>query len=141
MFALAGVPGIYFHSLFGSRNDRAGAESSGIHRRINRQKLLRAELEAELTNPASMRARVFSGLRRLLALRRGSPAFAPGAGQRVLELDPRIFAIVRAPTDGSPAMLCLHNVSAAAVSLPAGGGLSQARMLAPYEILWEPVSV
>jgi hypothetical protein len=29
MFALVGVPGIYFHSLFGSRNDRAGADASG----------------------------------------------------------------------------------------------------------------
>ena len=39
MLSLQGVPGIYFHSLFGSRGDRAGAEASGIPRRINREKL------------------------------------------------------------------------------------------------------
>src|SRR6185369_9720841 len=42
MLALRGLPGIYFHSLFGSRNDRAAALSSGINRRINRQKMTRA---------------------------------------------------------------------------------------------------
>ena len=48
MLSLAGVPGIYFHSLFGSRNDREAALQSGINRRINRQKLTLAELEADL---------------------------------------------------------------------------------------------
>jgi hypothetical protein len=38
---LQGVPAIYFHSLFGSRGDRLGAESRGIKRRINREKLER----------------------------------------------------------------------------------------------------
>ena len=37
-FSLAGIPGIYFHSLFGSRGDLEGAKTSGIPRRINRQK-------------------------------------------------------------------------------------------------------
>lgn len=48
MLSLAGVPGIYFHSLLGSRNDREAALASGINRRINRQKLARADLETDL---------------------------------------------------------------------------------------------
>ena len=50
----AACPAIYFHSLFGSRGDRAGAETSGIPRRINRKKLqgkLVEELAAELDDP------------------------------------------------------------------------------------------
>jgi glycosidase len=140
MFSLAGVPGIYFHSLFGSRNDRAGAESSGIPRRINRQKLARKSLEAELADPGSLRARVFSGMRHWLEKRRASRAFAPGAAQQILTLDPRVFALVREPRGGHERQLCLHNVSGDAVALPAGGELSGAITLRPYEICWKTLS-
>lgn len=140
-FALAGVPGIYFHSLFGSRNDRAGAAASGIPRRINRQKLSRAGLEAELHTPGSLRAQVFAGLRELLALRRSSRAFAPAARQVVWELDPRIFALVRESVDGTERFLCLHNVSNTTVPLPAGGALKAGLTLAPYAVRWDRLSV
>lgn len=136
-FALAGVPGIYFHSLFGSRNDRAGAAASGIPRRINRQKLPRAGLEAELRTPGSLRAQVFAGLRELLALRRSSRAFAPAARQVVWELDPRVFALTRESVDGMERFLCLHNVSNTTVQLPAGAALKAGVTLAPYAVRWE----
>ncbi|NDJ61923.1 MAG: sugar phosphorylase, partial [Chloroflexi bacterium] len=38
MLAMVGVPGVYFHSLYGSRNFNAGAEQSGHNRTINREK-------------------------------------------------------------------------------------------------------
>ena len=66
VLALRGLPGIYFHSLFGSRGDRQGAEESGIPRRINRKKLGLAALEAELDDPGSLRARVFAGIRQMI---------------------------------------------------------------------------
>ncbi len=135
MFALAGVPGIYFHSLFGSRNDRPGAEASGIPRRINRQKLGRADLEAELSRPHSLRARVFAGMSELLRRRRSSPAFAPSAQQRLLNIDPRVFALVR-ETNGER-MLCLHNVSNETIPLANHPEWKQATPLAPYEVRWE----
>ena len=139
MFALVGVPGIYFHSLFGSRNDRAGADSSGIHRRINRQKLSRAELAAELANAGSLRAQVFAGLSGLLQQRRASRAFAPNARQRLLELDARVFAVVRESADGAERMLCLHNVSNETVGLAIGKESPSLRTLAPYEVRWEVI--
>jgi sucrose phosphorylase len=116
MLSLQGVPGIYFHSLFGSRGDRAGAKASGIKRRINRQKLARADLERELNDPSSLRARVFGGFQALLRLRRTEPAFHPNAPQRVLELDPRVFAVLREAQNQGQSYLCLHNVSATAVT-------------------------
>jgi glycosidase len=136
MFALSGVPGIYFHSLFGSRNDRPGAETSGIPRRINRQKLSRAELEAALARPDSLRLRVFTGLRKLLQQRRGNPAFAPGATQRLLELDSRIFALERISTSGRNRVLCLQNVANEPVSVGPTAKLKSAITLAPYEVRW-----
>ncbi len=141
MFALVGVPGIYFHSLFGSRNDRAGAETSGIHRRINRQKLSRAELYAGLADALSLRALVFGGLTHLLEQRRASRAFAPGAKQRLLELDARVFALIRESADGAERMLCLHNVSSETVTLPAGKGSNQTVELSPYEVRWQKLAV
>ncbi len=51
MLCLAGVPGIYFHSLFGSRGWPQGVQLTGRNRTINRQKLERLALERELQQP------------------------------------------------------------------------------------------
>ena len=117
MLSLAGVPGIYFHSLFGSRNDRAGALASGIHRRINRQKLTLAQLEAELTEAGSLRTCVFERYRVLLQVRRSHAAFNPHAKQWVFEGDGRVFAVLRTAATGRDWVLCLHNVTNEGVTL------------------------
>ena len=129
MMAMAGVPGIYFHSLFGSRGDKAAAHSSGIARRINRQKFFRENLDHDLADSSSMRARVLSGLKTLLGRRQTSSAFHPCAGQEVLDLDSRVFALKRTSAGGEQSVLCLHNLSDQMVR--AGG-----ERLAPYEFKW-----
>jgi glycosidase len=122
MLALRGLPGIYFHSLFGSRGDRRGAEESGIPRRINRRKLGLDELDAELDKPESLRARVFAGVRRMLETRAAHPAFSPYAGQEIPEAPPGLFLIFRKASDGRD-VLCMTNVTPAPISysLPAFG--------------------
>ncbi|MFZ0709775.1 MAG: sugar phosphorylase [Terrimicrobiaceae bacterium] len=115
MLALRGLPGIYFHSLFGSRGDRRGAEESGIPRRINRKKLGLAELEAELDKPESLRARVFAGVRRMLEARAGHPAFSPYARQEIPEAPPGLFLIFRKASDGRD-VLCMTNVTPVPIS-------------------------
>lgn len=115
LLSLRGTPALYFHSLFGSRGDHAGARASGIPRRINRQKLLRAELEAELAQPEHLRARIFSGLSRLLRVRRSHPAFSPHAAQEVHGGEPRVLALQRGPAQGPP-VWCVHNVSGETVN-------------------------
>jgi glucosylglycerate phosphorylase len=129
MLAMPGVPGIYFHSLFGSRGDQAAAHSSGIPRRINRQKFGRVNLDRELASPSSLRARVLRGLKTLLRQRQTSSAFHPCAGQEVLDLDTRVFALKRTSAGGEHSVLCLHNLSDQTVR--AGG-----ERLAPYEFRW-----
>jgi glucosylglycerate phosphorylase len=123
MLSLAGVPGIYFHSLFGSRNDQAGAESSGIARRINRQKFSRADLEVELADSQSLRARVFTRCRELLAARRAHAAFHPAGVQEVLQGDSRAFAVLRISPDETDTAVCISNVTAE----PIGVSLAHAR--------------
>jgi glucosylglycerate phosphorylase len=140
MLALAGVPGIYCHSLFGSRNDRAAALRTGINRRINRQKLALAELEADLADPRSLRSRVFGRFRELLAFRRSHRAFAPGASQQIVEAGPEIFAVFRKTHDARDQVLCLHNVSGRQVRVPASLANAGISILSPFEVRWMPVS-
>lgn len=111
MLALRGVPGIYFHSLFGSRGWPEGVAQTGQKRSINRQKLARADLERELANPLALRWRVFKQYRHLLRTRANWPAFDPAAAQQVLFLDPALFCVFRVAENGREVALCLHNVT------------------------------
>jgi sucrose phosphorylase len=111
LLSLQGVPGIYFHSLFGSRGDRPSAESSGIPRRINREKIEPDRLEAELAEAGSLRHRVWHGMRTLLQIRARQSAFHPQAGQQILSTGENLFAVCRIPANPEESVVCLHNVS------------------------------
>jgi glucosylglycerate phosphorylase len=142
MLSLQGVPGIYFHSLFGSRGDRTGAEVSGIKRRINRQKFLREELDHELGDATALRAKIFTGWKNLLLVRRKHAAFSPASAQEFLEIDPRVFA-VRRRTGAGGQVVCIHNISGERVPVKstdgkiiysnANGGREE---LQPFETIW-----
>jgi glycosidase len=132
MLALGGVPGIYVHSLIGSRSWQEGVAQTGRNRTINRQKLDRAELERALADPASLRHQVFAAYRRLLQARASQPSFHPYGGQRVVTLNEAVFALLRAARDGNSHVLCLHNVSDRVQSvhlLPAELGLTAGNWL------------
>lgn len=146
MLALVGVPGIYFHSLFGSRGWRAGVAQTGQNRTINREKLERAALEHELSEASSRRARVFARLAQLLRVRAAHPAFDPYGTMRVLDVHPAVFAVQR-----GDAVVCLHNVSAQPQRVALNQVLKTPKLvdlctsqrcvnttiqLAPYQVLW-----
>jgi glucosylglycerate phosphorylase len=158
MLSLAGVPGIYFHSLFGGRNDHGAVLESGINRRINRQKLTLAELEGDLAEKRSLRAGVFERYRGLLKARQSHAAFNPHAEQRVFAGDARVFAVLRTAAGGAGWVLCLHNVTNERVTVkitapeaasedgwnelltkrtsPVSTGGTMAATLRPYEVKW-----
>ena len=116
LLALVGVPAIYYHSLFGSGQDRAGMEASGTPRRVNREVLDADRLAAELAS-SPRRSGVLEGLRHLLSVRRGLPGLSPFAAQEVEELDERVLVVRRAAgTDDE--VVAVVNVSAEPVSLP-----------------------
>lgn len=112
MLALAGLPGIYAHSLLGSRGWPEGVRQTGHNRTINRQKLEREGVEAELADPGSLRHAVFTRYAALLRARAASAAFDPFGPQQVLPAPGAVFALLRTAPDGSERVLCLHNVTA-----------------------------
>ncbi len=111
LLSLAGVPGIYVHSLFGSRNWREGVAKTGQNRTINRRKFQRNELESSLLDADSVTHQVFRRYEQLIRARVGEPAFHPNAAMKVLDLGPALFAFVRTALDAGHSVLCLHNVS------------------------------
>jgi hypothetical protein len=113
LLSLAGVPALYFSSLFGGRNWRRGFEESGQPRSINRQRYTYDQLEAALHEDASPGRRVWARCLHLLNARAHEMAFHPSGRQRVLDLGPALFALERlCPEErGCGAVACLHNVT------------------------------
>ena len=151
--SLAGVPGLYVHSLLASRNDHELYARTGRARSLNRGRFTWAQLDAELHDPTHRRRRVLDGFRRLMAARGRHPAFHPQAPQRVPDAPDQVFAVVRGGVASE--VLCLQNVSDQGVRLdvpallgrplpPAGhrdvldGGWSQADevTLESFETRW-----
>ncbi|MBI3915370.1 MAG: sugar phosphorylase [Chloroflexi bacterium] len=126
MLSLVGVPGIYFHSLFGSRGWREGVAQTGQSRAINREKCECGLLEREIDNSASQRHRVFTRYRRLLQARATHPAFHPHGTMRVLDAGASVFAVLRVASGRAEPALCLHNTSKRTVAV----GISQAWTIA-----------
>jgi len=152
MLSFVGVPGIYFHSLFGSRGWREGVGQTGNNRTINREKLECATLERELADADSRRHKIFARYTQLLRARAAQPAFDPYSAMRVVDAGESIFALVRGEL--SNIVLCLYNVSACeqpikidlaqALGAPYVTDLltgqsfdtTQVRSLLPYQLLW-----
>lgn len=94
LISLQGLPGIYIHSLLGSRNDYYGKSISGIPRRINREKLDSTVLKERLDGNGN-RSRIFEELIRRLRIRKEHPAFAPDSDQSVKMAGKEILIIKR----------------------------------------------
>ena len=110
LLALAGMPALYFHALFGSRNWIEGFHHTGRARVINRQRLALSTLEAELEDPTTLRHEVLTRLRARIAARIQEPAFHPGGPQQVLTAGPETVAFQRTALDGSSTVVCVHDV-------------------------------
>jgi glucosylglycerate phosphorylase len=110
MLSLAGVPGIYVHSLLGSRNCTVCMEETGRARSINRKKSVLVELERELSNPQSLKSKVLTSYRHLLDVRKQQPVFQPAAKQLVLRLGTGVFAMLRM-TEIGERVICVTNVT------------------------------
>ena len=147
MLSLVGMPGIYFHSLFGSRGWPEGVKQTGRNRTINREKCNLQSLQRELADLQSLRARVFAQYRQLLSARASSSAFHPHGKQKILDLHPSVFAVERISPDGTLRVLCVNNVSAKEITFSTTYELatdiltgqpleSSSITLDPYQISW-----
>ena len=145
LLSLQGVPGIYIHSLLGSRNDIKGMEESNINRRINREKLNLDPLEEQLKDSTSLRHNVLKEYLSLLDTRRQYNAFSPSSSQEVLFIDDRVFSIIRENKVTKQKIMVLINVSNQEVSIETnytgknilnGEYVSKISKLSPYQYAW-----
>ncbi|MBI5958018.1 MAG: sugar phosphorylase [Chloroflexi bacterium] len=152
--AFIGVPGIYIHSLLGSRNWKEGVTQTGRLRTINREKLERQTVEAALDDLDSLRSRVFFSYQVLISRRRAEKAFHPNGPQQVLRLHPAAVTLLRTSPDGREHIVAIHNVANQTITLDLAGvplpGVDRYRdvisdrkveahaplELQPYAILW-----
>jgi glucosylglycerate phosphorylase len=146
---LPGVPGVYLHSLMGSRNWTEGVRSTGRARTINRRTLSPADVSEAVSRDNHFRALIFEEYCQLLKTRRTQEAFTPHAQSAVLALDRRVFAIRRG--DPRQALYALTNLSSDAVVLDLGADAAHPLMqdllsrqlfeshsvaLNPYQYVW-----
>ncbi|MFO7750302.1 MAG: alpha-amylase family glycosyl hydrolase [Desulfobacteraceae bacterium] len=108
---IRGVPGIYLHSLIGTKNDIKAVLKTKSKRDINRRDISNGAIKSALADPFSKISRINRELGRLLKLRTRQPAFHPNASQRVLGISSRIFAVERCSVDKSETIIALVNVT------------------------------
>ena len=111
MLSLEGIPGIYIHSLLGTRNDYQRAENSGHNRAINRHQWNYHSLKTELEDSTSHHYQVYNSLKSLLKIRCSQPAFHPNATQFTLHLGSQLFGFWRQSMDREQSIFCVSNVS------------------------------
>lgn len=135
-FALAGIPLVYYLSLFAEENDIADFQKTGVKREVNRKNYDFAALEKLLQNPESRESLMFKRVKELVEKRKNSSAFHPNAMQEILDLDKRILAILRTNDETKEKLLCLHNVSKDQVEVTYQ---NQTFNLEAYSYRWEKV--
>lgn len=155
MLALEGIPGIYIHSLIGTRNDYQRADNSGHNRAINRHQWDYKALQAELDDSSSIHYQVYNRLKDLFNFRCNQSAFHPNATQFTLHLGSQLFGFWRQSMDRSQSIFCVSNISNQVQTLGMSdlnlidtedwfdlisgnkyGETSQVIQLKPYQTVW-----
>ncbi|NOU60369.1 sugar phosphorylase [Marinifilum caeruleilacunae] len=141
MLSMPGVPGIYYHSIFGSENDEQGVIDSGINRRINRKKLEFSQLEKELNQPGSLRSKVYEMYMKMLKVRKAEKAFDP-FGEAKFYQENGVFIVER--KSASDTVYCLYNftggekdiekLTEGKIDLATGNNADSS--LTAYEFMW-----
>jgi len=111
LFALEGVPAVYFNSLFGTSNDIDLVKKTGIKRDINRFKWDLGKLTEKLNDEKSTENIVYKKLLDMILLRKKQSAFHPNATQYTLSLGPKLFGVWRQSIDKSQNIFAITNIS------------------------------
>ena len=155
MLALEGVPGIYIHSLVGTRNDYQRVENAGHNRAINRHQWQYSELQDRLADANSSEHLVFNGISELLKIRRQQSAFHPNATQFTLHLGSGLFGFWRQSIERQQSIFCISNITDQVQTLNLSDinlidnenwvdlisqlpcdGIMQSIAMQPYQTLW-----
>jgi len=151
VLAMPGVPGIYFHSLVGSRNYFEGVKLTGVNRSINREKFNYKYLVEKISNDGNFEKSIFASYKRLISIRTHEKAFSPFGKFEFLDLGESVFAIMQYSIDEKERVLAINNFANATISVhlpksiayPLEDILSDIKIenattiqLEPYQVLW-----
>lgn len=109
VLVMPGVPGIYFHSLVGSKNYHEAVRKTRTNRAINRDRLNYDNLKELLEEEGSLQKILFKRYKQLLSIRIHEEAFHPLNKFEVIDLGSKIFAIKRFAKDEIEFVLALFN--------------------------------
>ena len=108
---IRGVPGLYFHGIIGTGNNPDIVIASGLNRDINRLPINVETLLQQLEKPASKLDQIRTGFGKLGRVRLTQKAFHPHGEQKVLEISPVVFSVLRIADDGCERIMTLANVT------------------------------
>lgn len=149
--SMPGIPGIYFHSLVGSRNYKEGVNLSGVNRTINREKFNYDRLVEKLNKEGSLEKIIFSAYRRLISIRTNESSFNPFGEFEFLDIKNGVFAILQSSLDKRESILALHNFCNDTITLSLPENFSkdlkdllsktvvktdEKIVLEPYQVMW-----
>lgn len=108
---IKGVPGVYIHGLLGTSNDYDLMEQTGTKRDLNRGMIDCEAVKSHLGQANSKLSLIGRHIVRLHKVRTRERAFHPGGGQKVLNVSPGAFTVLREAPDGGDKILALTNVT------------------------------
>ena len=115
MFAMEGVPAVYFNSMFGTEDDLEKYKKTSHKRDLNRYKWNKNSLEDLIKLKKTKESKVYNLLSKILFIRKQQPAFHPNAIQFTLSLGDDIFGLWRQSIDKSQSIFALTNVTSSNV--------------------------
>ena len=136
LFALPGLPAVYFHSWIGSEGWKEGPGLLGYNRAINRRKPPVDLVESELADKDSFRCRVYHGFGGLIDFRKTETAFDPESPCRVLDSEGSIFALERGPDRGDRRVICIQNLGQKAGLVKTGIPSLSEIPVESYQVRW-----
>ncbi|GIU00278.1 sucrose phosphorylase [Sulfurovum sp. TSL6] len=150
VLAMPGVPGIYFHSLVGSRNYHEAVRKTRRNRAINRERLNFDNIIEELSEEGSLRNNLLKRYKQLISIRIHEPCFDPFAKFEFLSLGKEVFAIKHYGKESNEFLIALHNFQKTEIEVDLSPYKEDVFMdiishrqikegifiMQPYEILW-----
>ncbi len=108
---LQGVPGIYLHSFFGTKNDVDAVSCPVSKREINRKALDYNTLTKAIDDPDTLTSKIIHKLNAIITIRTKQSAFHPNGAQKILKVKPEIFAVLRTSPNEDQHILSLINIT------------------------------
>ena len=142
MMCMPGLPAIYFHSLVGSENFTEGVKQTGRNRTINREKLDLNDLNDQLKDDSSDRAKILTRIKELIKIRASFSCFNPFASFSIPDVEDGLLCITRTSSDHQITIKCVFNFTAHQIANPYNEGVDvllgkpSPALIEAYSFVW-----